>query len=308
MLYSQQFQYMMSGPNTLTQAPSQYAPNMGTLPNYPQSSHLRTYAQPRQAGVPHGTNHRRRHLRTQSLTGSTTSGAGVNASRGGSQSNRRRNRYAGDRSSQTLRSSPSNQTPPVGPAAAANGSSPASNDSYTTLTTAQRAEMARSMHLNPEQLGRVLRRIHQRDERALGMYEEGRVRRRYLDELDEHARYLLGMHARRRYLEELDTYESSPAPKGLDDQSDGRPEPKETEELMLNLECKICMSQAVDTVLLPCGHAILCRWCARQHLEWTVTPRPNPKGYGQCPLCRTPVKQKVCNMYHLTYSRARINS
>ncbi|KAL4991966.1 hypothetical protein BDW68DRAFT_117313 [Aspergillus falconensis] len=75
----------------------------------------------------------------------------------------------------------------------------------------------------------------------------------------------------------------------LDAPKEVRPEPKETEEMTINMECKICMGQIVDTVLLPCGHAILCRWCADELM-------PSSKGYlkerANCPMCREPVKQK----------------
>ncbi|KAL4981124.1 hypothetical protein BDW66DRAFT_146888 [Aspergillus desertorum] len=75
----------------------------------------------------------------------------------------------------------------------------------------------------------------------------------------------------------------------LDTPKEVRPEPKETEEMTVNMECKICMGQVVDTVLLPCGHAILCRWCADELM-------PSSKGYlrerASCPMCREPVKQK----------------
>ncbi|KAL4764623.1 C3HC4 finger protein [Aspergillus foveolatus] len=71
---------------------------------------------------------------------------------------------------------------------------------------------------------------------------------------------------------------------------EARPEPKETEEMTINMECKICMGQVVDTVLLPCGHAILCRWCADELM-------PSSKGClkerASCPMCREPVKQKA---------------
>lgn len=75
-------------------------------------------------------------------------------------------------------------------------------------------------------------------------------------------------------------------PKGLDDKKDGRPPPKEAEELTVNLECKICMSQLVDTVVLPCGHAVMCRWCARQHM-------PGNQTSAKCPVCRVNIKVKV---------------
>ncbi|KAK2744949.1 hypothetical protein FQN57_004079 [Myotisia sp. PD_48] len=41
--------------------------------------------------------------------------------------------------------------------------------------------------------------------------------------------------------------EKDTTPKGLDGKDDGRPAPKESEELMINMECKVCMSQLVDT-------------------------------------------------------------
>ncbi|KAL2818431.1 hypothetical protein BDW59DRAFT_128307 [Aspergillus cavernicola] len=77
--------------------------------------------------------------------------------------------------------------------------------------------------------------------------------------------------------------------KSLDLPKQSRPEPKETEELTLNMECKICMSQLVDTVLLPCGHATLCRWCADQHIP---SIRGQPKEKANCPMCREPVRLK----------------
>lgn len=83
---------------------------------------------------------------------------------------------------------------------------------------------------------------------------------------------------------------------------EARPEPKETEEMTINMECKICMSQVVDTVLLPCGHAILCRWCADELM-------PPSKGClkerASCPMCREPVKQKVNFPKHIFFKLCR---
>ncbi|KAL4933095.1 C3HC4 finger protein, partial [Aspergillus undulatus] len=63
-----------------------------------------------------------------------------------------------------------------------------------------------------------------------------------------------------------------------------RPEPKDGDELTIKMECKICMDQLADTVLLPCGHATMCRWCADELI-------PSHKGYpikgkAKCPMCR----------------------
>ncbi|KAK2761159.1 hypothetical protein FQN54_001680 [Arachnomyces sp. PD_36] len=75
-------------------------------------------------------------------------------------------------------------------------------------------------------------------------------------------------------------------PHGLDI-SDGRPEAKEAADLMVNLECRVCMTQLVDTALLPCGHAVLCRWCADQHMQLGTSMIP------RCPMCRVHLKQKL---------------
>jgi hypothetical protein len=77
--------------------------------------------------------------------------------------------------------------------------------------------------------------------------------------------------------------------KGLDIPQNDRPEPKETEELTLNMECKVCMAQLIDTVLLPCGHAILCRWCADQQFP---THKGHIKSKAPCPMCRETVRQR----------------
>ncbi|KAL4964922.1 C3HC4 finger protein [Aspergillus stella-maris] len=82
-----------------------------------------------------------------------------------------------------------------------------------------------------------------------------------------------------------------PTKKPLDTPSEPRPSSAmDTKDCMINMECKICMSQLVDTVLLPCGHAVLCRWCADQHI-------PSQKGYPvkgarPCPMCRESVRFK----------------
>lgn len=270
-LGSPQYQLLMQSPvNAPAQGGSQHVP---APPGYPPSFRPSSYVQSRQAGVSPTVSQRRRHNRNQGFTG--FSPAGINTPRASNQSNRLRSRPAGERGSQTTArlSSPRHQRPQGVPPALPNGTSPTSSTAYPMLTAQQRVQVARSLQLSTLQLGELLRTMDADDVRELQMYDE-----------------LL----RRRYRQELDTYESSPPPKGLDNQNDGRPEPKEAEELMVNLECRICMSQPVDTVMLPCGHAVLCRWCANQHLSPSRPDRIRPKGHGQCPMCRAPVKQKVC--------------
>ncbi|EEP79550.1 predicted protein [Uncinocarpus reesii 1704] len=66
--------------------------------------------------------------------------------------------------------------------------------------------------------------------------------------------------------------------KGLDNQNDGRPSPKESSEMKVDFECQICLSQVVDTVIIPCGHAILCRWCAEQYIPTNPASPTRPLG------------------------------
>ncbi|RAH81841.1 hypothetical protein BO86DRAFT_389331 [Aspergillus japonicus CBS 114.51] len=80
--------------------------------------------------------------------------------------------------------------------------------------------------------------------------------------------------------------------KSLDNQNNGRPDPKESEELTVNLECKVCFTQLVDTVLLPCGHAVLCRWCADTHMPSCRNDPTRLEGNPSCPICRGPVRHK----------------
>lgn len=81
-----------------------------------------------------------------------------------------------------------------------------------------------------------------------------------------------------------------PPPKRLDNMNDGRPEAKESSELSVRLDCKICMTQLIDTVVFPCGHAALCRWCADLHIP---PDRLDSRKPANCPVCRGPVEKKV---------------
>lgn len=83
---------------------------------------------------------------------------------------------------------------------------------------------------------------------------------------------------------------SGPPAKRLDNMNDGRPEAKESSELSVKLDCKICMTQLIDTVIFPCGHAALCRWCADLHIPPNRSDSSKP---ANCPVCRGPVERKV---------------
>jgi ankyrin repeat protein len=71
------------------------------------------------------------------------------------------------------------------------------------------------------------------------------------------------------------------------------PNPKTDEELWVNLGCRVCWSQQVDIILLPCAHAVMCRWCADQHVPTSKEDRTKPVRSSECPLCRGAIEQKV---------------
>lgn len=73
-----------------------------------------------------------------------------------------------------------------------------------------------------------------------------------------------------------------------------RPPALTDEELMTPLGCSICHEHKIDTVILPCGHAIMCKWCAELHV-----PGQKNGGYvtrgcdAHCPVCRKQIKELV---------------
>lgn len=110
--------------------------------------------------------------------------------------------------------------------------------------------------------------------------------------LDHRSRFIVmqqQLDFHRRHMEAIKKEES----KGLDNQDDGRPPPMESEDMTVSLECKICMTQLIDTVMLPCGHACLCRWCAELHLPPSQVDRSKLRANASCPMCRRNVQQKV---------------
>ncbi|KAF7593253.1 hypothetical protein BBP40_011794 [Aspergillus hancockii] len=230
-------------------------------PNRQTSFRPRSYGQFPQAGVTPASIHHRRQHRTHSIASSVPS-AQQQHTRTSSQNIHMRSRPP-VRDTNYLNI----PTPQIPGSHAARLAIPPSAMAGETqypppLTQTERAELARRLHMRE-----LLRSAQSSESHALHYYEENYLR------------------PHRRQLEEAVSH-----PRGLDDQKDGRPEPKDDKELTVNLECKICMSQLVDTVLIPCGHAILCRWCAEQH---TRPDRSRSNASVLCPLCRAPVKQKI---------------
>ena len=75
----------------------------------------------------------------------------------------------------------------------------------------------------------------------------------------------------------------------LDNQPD-RPPPKTDAEMTKTLACQVCYQQLADMAVLPCGHMVMCQWCADvvvpvKHLHVPVRP-------SKCPMCRKQIKQR----------------
>ncbi|KAF1927496.1 uncharacterized protein M421DRAFT_65371 [Didymella exigua CBS 183.55] len=75
----------------------------------------------------------------------------------------------------------------------------------------------------------------------------------------------------------------------LDNQPD-RPPPKTDVEMTRTLACQVCYQQLADIALLPCGHMVMCQWCAAvvvpvKHSHIPIRP-------SKCPMCRKQVKQR----------------
>lgn len=76
----------------------------------------------------------------------------------------------------------------------------------------------------------------------------------------------------------------------LDMDKQNRPPPLDDKQMTKTLSCQICYSQLADIAVLPCGHMIMCEWCAD-----TVMPVKHshiPISPSKCPLCKSSVKQR----------------
>lgn len=77
----------------------------------------------------------------------------------------------------------------------------------------------------------------------------------------------------------------------LDMDKQNRPPPLEDADMTRSLSCRVCYSQLADVALLPCGHMVLCTWCAD-----TIVPVKHShipiSSQCACPVCKKTVKQR----------------
>ncbi|KAF1997142.1 hypothetical protein P154DRAFT_471607 [Amniculicola lignicola CBS 123094] len=97
-------------------------------------------------------------------------------------------------------------------------------------------------------------------------------------------------HLYERLLLERHLAPPAPPPPSLDNQPD-RPPPLSDEEMTKKLACQVCYSQLADIALIPCGHMVMCQWCADVVIP--VKHGTVPTRACTCPMCRKGVKSRV---------------
>jgi hypothetical protein len=76
----------------------------------------------------------------------------------------------------------------------------------------------------------------------------------------------------------------------LDDQP-GRPPALNDAEMTMIVACQVCYSQIADIAVLPCGHMVMCQWCA--DVVCPVKHANVPIAATKCPMCRKGIKSRV---------------
>ena len=88
-------------------------------------------------------------------------------------------------------------------------------------------------------------------------------------------------------------YESESDSEQVTFETQERPAPMKPEAMIVDLACTICKEHLVDTVVMPCMHAVMCNWCAELQVPGKRgTPCIARDRTAKCPLCRARVKEK----------------
>ena len=143
--------------------------------------------------------------------------------------------------------------------------------------------------------------------RAQGWYqtaEEVRAAERVSNASEERHQRLMAAAGRQDFMQYMLEYTrrgeaeedaASAHPRSLDDERIKRPPPKPENEMVVSLACKICLQQVSDTAVLPCGHLVMCRYCAAIAVPTRDDAQPLQRD-SKCPLCRRTVK-RVATIY-----------
>jgi len=96
--------------------------------------------------------------------------------------------------------------------------------------------------------------------------------------------------------------------RGLDKPDTDRPAAIEDEEgFKIDARCDICMGQIASMATFPCGHMVMCKWCAEIQMPTLSHARNVPRDrLSKCPVCRRKVKFIVSpwhpfSLYFLLY-------
>lgn len=107
---------------------------------------------------------------------------------------------------------------------------------------------------------------------------------------------------RNRPMRLSDLLDPSDAPMGIPrkptykegfDADETRPAPLSKEQMTKEMDCKICYEQLASVVVLPCGHAAFCKWCANQQFPANPADRTRLRESTTCPICRKKIKSRV---------------
>ena len=146
--------------------------------------------------------------------------------------------------------------------------------------------------------------------RAQGWYqtaEEVRRAERDSQENEEQHEQALASFSRREFVSrmierarqgaELREAATTQDPQSLDDERIVRPPPKTDAEMNISLACRICLQQVSNTAVFPCGHLVMCEFCAIIAIPTKDQAQAQPtRRHATCPLCRKSVK-RVAKVY-----------
>lgn len=133
--------------------------------------------------------------------------------------------------------------------------------------------------------GRAARRPYRMNDEELAL-QRG-LPADYLAWIHQHPGHLPGYPPYEQY------YESESDSEQVTFDTQERPPPMKPESMMVDLACTICKEHVVDTVVMPCMHAVMCNWCAELQIPGKRgTPYLARDRTAKCPLCRARVKEK----------------